>query len=448
MIKIKKIIDRDELKFRYIIYDTSEVFNADKGNQLKPSNDPRRPNEPPIIYFKLKNGKRSFQYLDRLIASTFCDNYTDSSYIYHKDGDVNNCRLDNIMVLTGLDILREVYKDFKIWKHINIPDIKLYYDYYVCEDGRVFNGTTGQFIVPFKDKRYGNYDNLRYSLYYGKSLKERLHYGANRLVAIHFLPTKPDNKDLVLFKDRDHSNLHYSNLFWGDEWDHLNQDILNKTTRKFTKIQNAILGKEKWKKLLIPGVQLTYRYKVSNFGRIWNCDKEFYCSRHNSSSSNPNGQSYQLINLSIDGYGYKEFPIHRLVAFAFCDNDDPDNKITINHINGNPSCNLAINLEWCTPYENLHHAIETNLYHSSLYINKVTSDNWRLNTLYAWIYSINNMNDERAFQIYRDYQKLYDDNIPEMKYDEFIKTYNDKKDNDKDFQVIFNFYKSRYGKSK
>ena len=53
------------------------------------------------------------------------------------------------------------------------------------------------------------------------------------------------------------------------------------------------------------------------------------------------------------------FYIHQLVAKAFIHN--PDNKITINHIDGNKLNNNVNNLEWTTYLENMTHAIKNNL---------------------------------------------------------------------------------------
>ena len=51
--------------------------------------------------------------------------------------------------------------------------------------------------------------------------------------------------------------------------------------------------------------------------------------------------------------------IHRIVAKAFLDN--PDNKPTVNHKNGNKLDNRLQNLEWATFSENLQHAYDTGL---------------------------------------------------------------------------------------
>lgn len=77
-------------------------------------------------------------------------------------------------------------------------------------------------------------------------------------------------------------------------------------------------------------------------------------------------QKYLKPRLSLDGYervalsrgrAYrKEYRVHRLVAEAFIDN--PNNLPVVNHKDFNKLNNYIENLEWCTDYENVHHAID------------------------------------------------------------------------------------------
>lgn len=53
--------------------------------------------------------------------------------------------------------------------------------------------------------------------------------------------------------------------------------------------------------------------------------------------------------------------IHRMVAKAFVANDDPVNKTTVNHINGDKLDCRAENLEWVTNNENVQHAVNNGL---------------------------------------------------------------------------------------
>ena len=55
--------------------------------------------------------------------------------------------------------------------------------------------------------------------------------------------------------------------------------------------------------------------------------------------------------------------VSRLIAMAFL--PAPFEKLTVNHIDGDPSNNSVDNLEWCTMRENIKHAFDTGLQKSS-----------------------------------------------------------------------------------
>lgn len=70
-------------------------------------------------------------------------------------------------------------------------------------------------------------------------------------------------------------------------------------------------------------------------------------------------KGYEKITLCKNGKGKSLF-VHRLVAITFIPN--PENKPHINHIDANKLNNSIDNLEWCTPLENVTHAISKGIF--------------------------------------------------------------------------------------
>lgn len=106
-------------------------------------------------------------------------------------------------------------------------------------------------------------------------------------------------------------------------------------------------------------------YQISNYGNVRSLDRvikektgktQTIKGRVLKQRTNPGG--YYYVELSKNGTK-ATFAIHQLVAQAFLDN--PKNKPTVNHINGNKLNNSLPNLEWATYSENLEHAYKTGL---------------------------------------------------------------------------------------
>jgi hypothetical protein len=96
------------------------------------------------------------------------------------------------------------------------------------------------------------------------------------------------------------------------------------------------------------------KYQISNLGRV----KSFR------GKINQNGK---LLSPFIDSKGYRAinlasrwYKLHRLIAMTFIPN--PENKQTVNHIDGNKINNDISNLEWATQKENNKHARDTGLH--------------------------------------------------------------------------------------
>lgn len=101
-------------------------------------------------------------------------------------------------------------------------------------------------------------------------------------------------------------------------------------------------------------------YQVSNMGRVKSlggqCGTVYRKERIRTKSLTKDG--YERVRLIRNGAD-KTMRVHRLVAEAFVPN--PDNKETVNHIDGNKLNNVASNLEWTDRSEQMQHAYRLGL---------------------------------------------------------------------------------------
>ena len=101
-------------------------------------------------------------------------------------------------------------------------------------------------------------------------------------------------------------------------------------------------------------VDFRNHYQVSNFGRVRSLKqgKEFIMKIR------LNNKQRRYVRLSKNGIT-KMFQVHRLVAFMFVINDDPLNKIEVDHIIpiSNGGGDESNNLRWVTHLENMNNPI-------------------------------------------------------------------------------------------
>ena len=76
---------------------------------------------------------------------------------------------------------------------------------------------------------------------------------------------------------------------------------------------------------------------------------------------------YYVINLYINRKK-KRMYVHRIVALCYIDN--PENKATVNHKDGDKGNNSVSNLEWLTQADNAKHAWSSGLNNNSFKLNK------------------------------------------------------------------------------
>ena len=95
-------------------------------------------------------------------------------------------------------------------------------------------------------------------------------------------------------------------------------------------------------------------YQVSNFGRV----KSFQHKYPRIMRADQQSKGYMQVHLHKNGSS-KNFGVHTLVAKAFCPN--PENKLEVDHRNGDKTNNCVWNLGWATRKENTDRAYSLGL---------------------------------------------------------------------------------------
>lgn len=93
------------------------------------------------------------------------------------------------------------------------------------------------------------------------------------------------------------------------------------------------------------------RYILYSDGRLYSTTRGIFIK------ISPDVLGYACCNL-YDGKRYTKHRLHRMMAESFLLNDNPLEKIQVNHLDGNKMNYNLNNLEWCTPSENIQHSFD------------------------------------------------------------------------------------------
>lgn len=130
----------------------------------------------------------------------------------------------------------------------------------------------------------------------------------------------------------------------------------------FEKNQCEKIDKEEWKECTYPSIEKG-SYSVSSYGRIKNNETGKILKPYTLVRDIPTENVYYIIKLKCYDFSsktikYKNFRLHRLIAWEFCSRDGKMD--VVEHINDNKLDNYYKNLKWSSYGENTRNAIKTN----------------------------------------------------------------------------------------
>ncbi len=336
--------------------------------------------------------KGSGFYLHRLIAMTFIPNPQELSgplEVNHIDGNpYNNC-VSNLEWITREENMRHFHENREKYENKNVRQVLLCcsktgatIQSYKCIDDCIASLGLGITYATL-------YAALNTNLYEKPAAKpaknsENKTYGTNKYVGVSY--NKTNRKFVALYKNK-YIGCFDVELDAAKAYDeHLRQLGILPRHVNFPGLgeSQAIVGKRKYDKegnKEKTGVyELTGRnqhlrfaeeiakptedetnavewrqiaeapnYSVSNTGLVKHTRLDRLLTGYNR-----NG--YLQVTIKKDGVGIARL-VHRLVASAFIANDDPVNRIYVDHIDTDPRNNLVSNLRWVTPKENMNNEL-------------------------------------------------------------------------------------------
>ena len=147
---------------------------------------------------------------------------------------------------------------------------------------------------------------------------------------------------------------------------HLTQLIINGSLFVFTNVNNEFAFQNKYKELNYITLVAIINNKEMDETK-W---KDIPINELNNYQAHPSGlvrnivtKKIRSVNKKDNEYIYYTFgkfttSLHRIIAFTFIENDDPQKKTQVDHINEDKKDNCVENLRWITPSDNVQKAVD------------------------------------------------------------------------------------------
>jgi hypothetical protein len=291
-------------------------------------------------------------YLHRLIAITFIPNPNNLEEVNHIDGNpYNNC-VENLEWMTHKDNMRHFHENRTKYENKNVKQVvlccyktnEIVNSYKCIEECIVSLGleisystlysalSTKKYVASYKNKYIGCFDIDQDA---AKAYDD--HLRKLGILSLHANFPKIDESQAIVGKRK------YKKTEKG-VYKLSDTDQYLRFAEEIKEPEKELVADTEWRQ-----IAEAPNYSVSNTGLV-------KLTRLNRLLSGYNRNGYLQVSIRKDDATIARL-VHRIVATEFIPNDDPINRIYVDHIDTDPRNNNVSNLRWVTPKENMNNEI-------------------------------------------------------------------------------------------